>query len=68
MLEEKAFHKLLEEALEVRSDWTGRYFLVRLPGEGWRLYWNALEGARLLAEGEEALRLAARFALGVRSA
>jgi hypothetical protein len=56
------FFRLLEEATEVRSD--GGWYLVRLPGEGWRLFHLALEAHRpgaptpqvnLLAEGEEAL-------------
>jgi hypothetical protein len=57
------FFRLLEEATEVRSD--RGWYLVRLPGEAWRLYHLApLEAHRpgaptpqvnLLAEGEEAL-------------
>ena len=57
------FFRLLEEATEVRSD--RGWYLVRLPGEGWRLFYLApLEALRpgaptpqvnLLAEGEEAL-------------
>jgi hypothetical protein len=47
------FFRLLEEATEVRSD--RGWYLVRLPGEGWRLFHLAPLEARLLAEGEEAL-------------
>jgi hypothetical protein len=47
------FFRLLEEATEVRSD--GGWYLVRLPGEGWRLFHLAPLEAHLLAEGEEAL-------------
>ncbi|ALJ92278.1 hypothetical protein [Thermus aquaticus] len=52
-MKREAFFRLLEEATEVRSD--GGWYLVRLPGEGWRLYHLAPLEARLLAEGEEAL-------------
>jgi hypothetical protein len=63
-MKREEFFRLLEEATEVRSDPRG-WYLVRLPGEGWRLFSGAptpqmnrhlapLE-ARLLAEGEEAL-------------
>jgi hypothetical protein len=57
------FFRLLEEATEVRSD--RGWYLVRLPGEAWQLFYLApLEAHRpgaptpqvnLLAEGEEAL-------------
>ena len=47
------FFRLLEEATEVRSD--RGWYLVRLPGEAWRLFHLAPLEARLLAEGEEAL-------------
>jgi hypothetical protein len=47
------FFRLLEEATEVRSD--RGWYLVRLPGEGWRLFHLAPLEALLLAEGEEAL-------------
>lgn len=51
---ETEFYRLLEEATEVRTNPSGRRFLVRLPLQGWRLY--RLEGGRgvLEAEGEEA--------------
>jgi hypothetical protein len=47
------FFRLLEEATEVRSD--RGWYLVRLPGESWRLFHLAPLEAHLLAEGEEAL-------------
>ena len=63
-MKREEFFRLLEEATEVRSDPRG-WYLVRLPGEGWRLFHLApLEARRpgaptpqvnLLAEGEEAL-------------
>ncbi|MCS6867190.1 hypothetical protein [Thermus sp.] len=55
------FWRLLEDASEVHSDPTGQYYLVRLPGEGWRLYQRGIEAAFLLAEGEEALFWAPEF-------
>lgn len=55
------FFRLLEEATEVRSD--RGWYLVRLPGEGWRLFHLAPLEARLLAEGEEALDRAGALGL-----
>jgi hypothetical protein len=52
-MKREEFFRLLEEATEVRSD--RGWYLVRLPGEGWRLYHLAPLEAHLLAEGEEAL-------------
>ena len=52
-MKREAFFRLLEEATEVRSD--RGWYLVRLPGEGWRLFHLAPLEAHLLAEGEEAL-------------
>jgi hypothetical protein len=52
-MKREEFFRLLEEATEVRSD--RGWYLVRLPGEGWRLFHLAPLEARLLAEGEEAL-------------
>jgi hypothetical protein len=53
-MKREEFFRLLEEATEVRSDPRG-WYLVRLPGEGWRLFHLAPLEARLLAEGEEAM-------------
>jgi hypothetical protein len=36
-MKREEFFRLLEEATEVRSDPRG-WYLVRLPGEGWRLF------------------------------
>jgi hypothetical protein len=52
-MKREEFFRLLEEATEVRSD--RGWYLVRLPGEGWRLFHLAPLEAHLLAEGEEAL-------------
>jgi len=59
------FLRLLEEATEVRSDLTGRYYLVRSPGDTWRLFRQEGEGAFLLFAGEEALRRAPEFRVPV---
>jgi hypothetical protein len=72
-MKREEFFRLLEEATEVRSD--RGWYLVRLPGEGWRLFSGAptpqmnrhlapLE-AHLLAEGEEALDRARALGLGL---
>jgi hypothetical protein len=39
-MKREEFFRLLEEATEVRSDPRG-WYLVRLPGEGWRLFYLA---------------------------
>lgn len=48
------FDTLLAAATEVRSDRSGQYFLIRLPGEEPRFYQLGIEAAFLLAEGEQA--------------
>jgi len=63
--EMEEFLRLLEEATEVRSDSTGQYYLVRSPGDTWRLFQRGIEAAFLLATGEEALYWAPEFRVPV---
>ncbi|AEV17309.1 hypothetical protein TCCBUS3UF1_p120 (plasmid) [Thermus sp. CCB_US3_UF1] len=55
------FLQALEEAVWVRADATGQYYLLRAPGGPWRLYQRGIEAAFLLAEGEKALLWAPEF-------
>jgi hypothetical protein len=59
--EMETFLRLLEEAPLVRTDSTGKYYLLRHPEAGWRLYQKGIEAAFLLAQGEEALLRAPEF-------
>lgn len=57
-LDTRAFWQLLENATWVVWDERFQHCLVGVPGEGYRLYRYGREWVTLLAEGEEAERIA----------